>query len=89
MELPDAADQLAGRYADIVKFVFQGMLGIGHLVSSHQKTLAYIAQEMDSIQADDKEPLVEKLSTFWVRMNLRAAKAREMRPTEIEMLTYK
>lgn len=73
---------------DIVKFVFQGMLGVGHLVSSHQKTLAYIAQEMDSIQADDKEPLIEKLSTFWVRMNLRAAKAREMRPTEIEILTY-
>ena len=73
---------------DIVKFVFQGMLGVGHLVSSHQKTLAYIAQEMDSIQADDKEPLIEKLSTFWARMNLRAAKAREMRPTEIEILTY-
>ena len=64
------------------------MLGVGHLVSSHQKTLAYIAQEMDSIQADDKEPLIEKLSTFWARMNLRAAKAREMRPTEIEILTY-
>ena len=56
---------------DIVKFVFQGMLGVGHLVSSHQKTLAYIAQEMDSIQADDKEPLIEKLSTFWARMNAR------------------
>ena len=38
--------------------------------------------------ADDKEPLIEKLSTFWVRMNLRAAKAREMRPAEIEILTY-
>ena len=73
---------------DVVKFVFQGMLGIGHLISSHQKTLAYIAHEMDSIQADDKEPLIEKLSTFWVRINLRAAKAREMRPTEIEMLAY-
>ena len=73
---------------DIVKFVFQGMLGVGHLVSSHQKTLNYIIQEMNSIQADDKEQLIEKLSTFWVRMNLRAAKAREMRPTEIEMLTY-
>lgn len=73
---------------DIVKFVFQGMLGVGHLVSSHQKTLAYIAQEMDSIQSDDNELLIEKLSTFWARMNLRAAKARGMRPTEIEMLTY-
>lgn len=73
---------------DIVKFVFQGMLGVGHLVNSHQKTLNYIIQEMNSIQADDKEPLIEKLSTFWVRINLRAAKAREMHPTEIEMLTY-
>ena len=73
---------------DIVKFVFQGMLGVGHLISSHQKTLAYIVQEMDSIQSDDNEPLIEKLSTFWVRMNLRAAKARGMRPTDIEMRVY-
>lgn len=73
---------------DIVKFVFQGMLGVGHLVSSHKKTLDYIIREMNSIQADDREPLIEELSTFWVRMNLRAAKAREINPAEIEILVY-
>jgi len=31
---------------------------------------------MDSLEADPEEPLVEKISTDWVRLNLRAAKAR-------------
>ena len=73
---------------DIVKFVFQGMLGVGHLVSSHQKNLEFIVREMDCIEADENEPLIEPLSSFWVRMNLRAAKAREMPPEEIETLVY-
>ena len=73
---------------DIVKFVFQGMLGVGHLVTSHQKTLDYIVNEINSIKADENEPLTEKLSTFWLRLNLRAAKAREMNPSSIEMMVY-
>lgn len=73
---------------DVVKFVFQGMLGVGHLVTSHQQTLGYIISEMNSIEADEKEPLTEKLSTFWVRLNLRAAKARDMNPTSVEIMVY-
>ena len=33
-------------------------------------------KEMDALEADPEEPLVEKISTDWVRLNLRAAKAR-------------
>ena len=73
---------------DVVKFVFQGMLGVGHLITSHQKTLGYIISEMNSIEADESEPLTEKLSTFWLRLNLRVAKAQEMNPTAIDMMVY-
>ncbi len=73
---------------DIVKFVFQGMLGVGHLIRSHEQTLQYIVQEMNGIEADDSEPLTEKLSTYWVRLNLRAARAREIDPETIASVTY-
>lgn len=73
---------------DVVKFVFQGMLGVGHLITSHQQSLGYIISEMNSIEADETEPLTEKLSTFWLRLNLRAAKAQEMNPTSIDMMVY-
>ena len=73
---------------DIVKFVFQGMLGVGHLIRSHEQTLQYIVQEMNGIEADDSEPLTEKLSTYWLRLNLRAARAREIDPETIASVTY-
>ena len=73
---------------DVVKFVFQGMFGVGHLISSHQQTLEYIVSEMNSVEADEREPLTERLSPFWFRLNLRAAKAQGMNPASIEMMTY-
>lgn len=61
---------------DVVKFAFQGMLGVGHLIDSEEQALEYLKKEMDAVEADPEEPLVEKISTEWIRLNLRAAKAR-------------
>ena len=68
---------------DIVKFAFQGMLGVGHLISSEQDTRDRLAAEIDALEADDSEPLVEKISTDWVRLNLRPAKAKKMTVDDI------
>ena len=63
---------------DIVKFVFQGMLGIGHLIHSEQDAKDRLSAEMATLEADESEPLIEKISSNWVRLNLRAAKAKGM-----------
>ena len=63
---------------DIVKFVFQGMLGIGHLIHSEQNAKDRLSAEMATLEADESEPLIEKISSNWVRLNLRAAKAKGM-----------
>ncbi len=60
---------------DIVKFVFQRMLGVGHLISSADDARNRLAAEMASLEPDESEPITEKISTEWVRMNLRPAKA--------------
>ncbi|MBQ9211185.1 MAG: DUF1273 family protein [Clostridia bacterium] len=59
---------------DVVKFVFQGMLGVGHLISSEQEARERLASEMEPLQYDGSERLLEKISTEWVRINLRQAK---------------
>ena len=63
---------------DIVKFAFQGMLGVGHLISSVDDAKSRLAAEMASLEPDDSEPLIEKISTDWVRLNLSPAKAKGM-----------
>ena len=68
---------------DIVKFVFQGMLGVGHIVSSLSDAIDRLKAEMDGVESDDSEPLTEKISTDWVRLNLRSAKANGMTAEEI------
>ena len=68
---------------DIVKFVFQGMLGVGHLVSSAEAVRKRLEDEMARNPADDTEPLAEELSSRWVRLNLRPAKARGITPEEL------
>ncbi len=62
---------------DVVKFAFQGMLGVGHLVSSEEEALSRLRAEMEGLSPDMEEPLCEKISTYWLRVNLRAALARE------------
>ena len=68
---------------DVVKFVFQGMLGVGHLVSSAEAVRKRLEDEMARNPADDTEPLAEELSSRWVRLNLRPAKARGITPEEL------
>ena len=68
---------------DVVKFVFQAMLGVGHLLSAPEKVTRYIACEMDEISADPAEPLFEILSPAWCRLNLRRVKAAGIRPRVI------
>ncbi len=63
---------------DVVKFVFQGMLGPGHLIPSADDAKGRLAAEMALLQPDSSEPLSEILSTDWVRVNLRPAKAGQL-----------
>ena len=60
---------------DIVKFVFQGMLGVGHLLADRATVVSYIEREMSGLQADPAEPLLEPISPAWSRLNLRRAMA--------------
>lgn len=68
---------------DIVKFVFQGMLGVGHLIASEEEAKRRLEAEMEPLAPDDSEPLAEKISTDWFRLNLRPAKAKGMTSEEI------
>ena len=65
---------------DEIKFVFQAMLGVGHLMDERGKVTDYIQTEMAEITADSKEPLFEVLSPAWCRLHLRRAKAEGFRP---------
>ncbi len=71
---------------DVVKFVFQGMLGVGHLISDPDVALNRLLTEMaEAIPAEmpADEKLIEKISPQWVRMNLRAAKRDGIEVTDI------
>lgn len=68
---------------DVVKFVFQGMLGVGHLIRSGEEALKRLRAEMVELEPDGEEALLEEISPEWVRMNLRAAKAEGITEEEI------
>jgi len=70
----------AMRQEDAVKFVFQAMLGVGHLLSSGENVTRSITRETEALQADSAEPLLEILSPAWCRLNLRPAKAAKLTP---------
>ena len=74
---------------DVVKFVFQAMLGVGHLVSSADAIQTRLQNEMAQNPADDTEPLTEELSSRWVRLNLRPAKARRITPEKLAERVYR
>ena len=65
---------------DVVKFVFQGMLGPGHLMTDPDRVLTYVRQEMENVGVCEDEPLTECLSPEWVRLNLRRAGAEGLAP---------
>ena len=68
---------------DAVKLVFQGMLGVGHLISSEQDALGRLRAEMSALEPDGDEPLTERVSPQWFRLNLRAAKAHGLTEADI------
>ena len=78
----------AMRQQDTVKFVFQAMLGVGHLLSSREAVEGYITQEMGPLPADEAEPLCETLSPSWCRLNLRSAKKEGITPSVIAGLMF-
>lgn len=75
-----------GKEDDLVKFVFQAMLGAGHLISSEMSAIRGLKNEMAFLKAGKDEPLYEKLSPGWCRLNLRPAMAAGMRAEEIALL---
>ena len=68
---------------DAVKFVFQAMLGVGHLLSSRETVENYIARELNGLIPDSDEPLLEPLSPQWARLNLRRALSEGIQPSVI------
>ena len=68
---------------DVVKFIFQALLGVGHLLSTTAAVRDYISREMDGLRPNSDEPLYETLSPAWCRLNLRRAKAEHIQPQTI------
>ena len=68
---------------DVVKFVFQAMLGVGHLLSSRDSVTDYISHEMNRLSPNPAEPLIEVLSPAWCRLNLRRAMTELIQPRMI------
>lgn len=68
---------------DVVKFVFQAMLGVGHLLSSREAVQGFIERETEGLAADSEEPLTEGLSPDWCRINLRRAMAEGIGPSAL------
>ena len=73
---------------DVVKFAFQGMLGVGHLISSEARARDWLHREMEGLIPDGEEPLTEKLSQDWARLNLRAAKAQGIPEADIACMLF-
>ena len=60
---------------DVVKLVFQGLLGCGHLLADEQTVTQRILHERQSLTPDPLEPLYEAVSRDYIRLNLRPAMA--------------
>lgn len=71
---------------DVVKLVFQAMLGCGHLLGDEEAVAQRIAAEMDTLTPSAAEPLLENLGKDYVRLNLRRAKADGLSPLWIARL---
>ena len=73
----------AAEQPDAVKFVFQALLGVGHLLSSREAVERYLVREMRDLTPDPEEPLYEPLSPMWGRLHLRRALAERIQPSAI------
>ena len=70
---------------DIVKIVFQSMLGCGHLLADETTVTARIEAEEATLIPDAVEPLTETMGDY-VRLNLRRAMAEGLQPAWIARL---
>jgi len=82
-EIPDRLREQCLRYPamqqqDAVKFIFQAMLGVGHLLADRDTVTKHLVRETDTLSADPDEPLLEPLSPAWCRLNLRRAMAEQL-----------
>ena len=68
---------------DVVKHIFQGLLGVGHLLASPEEVEAYIARETGALAGDSAGPLTAPLSPAWMRLDLGRAKAEGLTPRAI------
>ncbi|MBR4458126.1 MAG: hypothetical protein IKS31_04110 [Clostridia bacterium] len=71
---------------DIVKYIFQALLGVGHLLGSPEQVESYLTGEMSALQPDPEEPLTEPVGPDWCRLNLRRAMAEGLAPRDIARL---
>ena len=71
------------RAEDVVKFVFQGYLGAGHLLGEPARVEKRIEEEMSREQASPEETLTEDLGPSRCRLNLRRAMAEGLTPRMI------
>ena len=65
---------------DIVKFIFQGFLGMGHLLGEPGLVEKRIMNEIQQEQPSREEDLTENLSPAWCRLNLRRAMSEGLTP---------
>jgi hypothetical protein len=67
----------AAQIEDVYKLLYQGTLGIEHLLSDTGAAKAYLDNEWERISSGKDEPLWEFISpdSQWVRLNLKSYKA--------------
>ena len=73
---------------DVVKFLMQGMMGNGHLLAFPKIVQDYLKNENDSLEADPERALIEPLSAYWMRLDLRRAKAEMLTEAQITNLMF-
>ena len=71
------------RQEDVVKFVFQAMLGPGHLLSGRKTVTDRIVRETEGLRGSREEPLFERLGPSWCRLSLRRAAADGIPPSAV------
>ena len=68
---------------DKVKFIFQALLGVGHLLGDKRGMIRYIENELSEQSVTVNEPLCELVGPGWMRLNLRTAAEEGLKPETI------
>jgi hypothetical protein len=77
----------AMRAEDVYKLIYQGSLGIGHLLGNHREARLYLIAELENLDLAGKgrEPLIEDVSPggAMIRVNLRPFKRRGLSASQL------